>query len=144
MALTPFKGISFTNPGYLCYCNSSVNGLLASEIISSNLAQDHCVVCSFLLSKRSDNSYEQSAFLLKHHIARINAQFNNTEHQDPSEFIYCLLRECNMLSELTRSEIISSFQCGNVNCAQKSDDSKSAEKFHNVIHQKIYQMKWVT
>ena len=138
MALAPFRGISFTNEtGYLCYCNSSVNSLLASEIICSNLVQSHCVVCSILLSKRSDDSHKQSSLLLKEHVANIHKQFNSSRQQDPSEFIYCLIQVCNILCELTKSEIISSFKCSNPNCEHRSDDSDQNERFKNVIHQNI-------
>ena len=134
MALYPFQGIPFTNPGYICYCNASVNGILASATISSNLVQTHCAICKILLSMRSDVSNNQSSLLLKEHVARMYTQFNSKRQQDPSEFIYCLLKMCSVLSKLTRSEIISLYKCGNSNCEHLSDDSNSDERFKNIIH----------
>ena len=98
-----FQGISFSNPGYLCYCSATVNGLLASDVITSNLVQGHCFTCKFLLSKRTDASTEQSSLPLKKYIAASHEQFNSTRQQDPSEFLDCLLKKCDVLSELTRS-----------------------------------------
>ena len=139
MALNSFQGIPFTNPGYLCYCNASVNGILASEIISSNMIQSDCAICSFLLSMRSNASHghNQSSLLLKEHLASVHTVFNSKRQQDPSEFIFCLLKKCDIISGLTKSEIISSYKCGNSNCSHLSDDSDSDERFKNIIHLNI-------
>ena len=134
MALDSFQGIPFTNPGYLCYCNASINGILASEIISSNIIQSDCAICSFLLSMRSNDSqgHEQSSLLLKEHLASMYTVFNSKRQQDPSEFMSCIINECSILSNLTKSEIISSYRCQN--CFFTSDDSDSIERFRNIIH----------
>ena len=133
MAVVPsFSGISFENPGYLCFCNSSVNGLLASNIISSKVSQSHCLSCDFLDSRKNDYSLEQSSLILKEWVAYYHPQFDTEDQQCPAEFISCILKQCRILADLTKSEIISTYKCSN--CQGHSDDSSLQERFKNILN----------
>ena len=131
MALVPFRGIPFSNPGYLCYCNATINGFLASKIISSSITPHHCACCDILESKKNDYSFGQSSELLREVVAQKNPQFNSSRQQDPSEFMTCIIKGCNILSGLTKSEIISSYKCSN--CSDFSDDADSEGRFKNIL-----------
>ena len=135
MALVPFQGISFSNPGYLCYCNSSINGFLASNKISESIQQEHCTCCNILDAKKNDISFSQSSLLLKEWVAAKYEQFNSSRQQDPSEFMNCVINECNILSRLTKSEIIKSYRCQS--CPYSWDESESNERFQNIINLNI-------
>ena len=135
MALVPFQGISFSNPGYLCYCNSSINGFLASNKVSESIQQEHCACCSILEAKKSDVSLNQSSLLLKEWVAAKYEQFNSSRQQDPSEFMNCVIKECNVLSSLKKCEIIKSYRCQS--CQKHYDESESIERFQNIIHLNI-------
>ena len=135
MALAPFKGISFLNPRNLCYCNSSINALLASNIISSNLIECFCKYCHFFYRRRIDSSKDQLSVILKNWIAQKNPEFQSTGQQDPSEFLNCLIRECPKFTRLTKSEIISSYTCSN--CQSSSDDGDLLDRFKNIVHLNI-------
>ena len=111
MALNPFEGRSFQNPGYLCYCNSSINALLSSNHITSSITPDHCAYCNFLYEKNNNDSINQSSLRLKKWIAEKYPEFQSTDHQDPSEFMNCLLHECPKLKQLTQSEITVIITC---------------------------------
>ena len=132
MALLPFEGISFQNPGYLCYCNSSINALLSSNHVASSITANHCNYCSFLYEKKTNYSINQSSLRLKEWIGQKYSEFQSTDHQDPSEFMNCLLHECLKLKQLTQSEIISSYKCQK--CPYIDDDADSEERFKNIVH----------
>ena len=137
MALPLFQGISFINPkgSNLCYCNSAINCILASNTIVSNISQYHCAYCSFLYLKLNDPSSDQSSIQLKNWIAQKNPQFRSRRQQDPSEFLNCLIIECHKLTQLTRSEIISTYRCNN--CKNISDNADSEDRFQNIVHLNI-------
>ena len=112
MALVTFEGISFTSPGgYLCYCNSTINAILASNVIASNLNPAHCGCCNILYAKKVDPSINQSSIELKNWIAQKYTEFQSREQQDPSKFKNFLLIECAILAQLTTSEILSIYYC---------------------------------
>ena len=135
MALIPFQGISFSNPHNLCYCNASVNGILASRTIFESIQPEHCACCDILNSKKTDFSIHQSSNLLKQIVASKHPEFDNSDQQDPYEFMSYIINECSVLSQLTQSEIISSYSCQN--CFFSRDDSDSNERFKNIIHLNI-------
>ena len=136
MSVNPFQGVSFFNPGYLCYCNSSVNGLLASKIITTKVNPSHCASCSFLHAKKSDLSTDQSSLLLKELVAQRHEQFNSFDQQDASEFLSCLIKDCSFLYDLTLSEIITSNKCSK--CLNVNDDSDSEERKKKHLTSKYY------
>ena len=105
--------------------------MLASNIITSELVPSHCVYCSFLHGKKNDTSTNQSSLLLKELIAQGHKEFDSHDQQDPSEFLNSLTKDCHFLSQLTKSEIITSYTCGK--CKYFSDNSDSDERFKNVI-----------
>ena len=137
MAVVPFQGISFLNPrgSNLCYCNSAINCILASNIIALNLTSNHCAYCSFLHLKKNDPSSDQSSHQLRNMIAQNNPQFRSQQQQDPSEFLNCLIIQCPKLMQLTKSEIISTYSCSN--CRNISDNADSEERFQNIVHLNI-------
>ena len=102
MALIPFKGISFNNPGAICYCNSVINAVLSSNNITKNITPYHCAYCSFLCKKFNDSSLNQSSMQLKNWIAQLHPEFSLPRHQDPAEFMNCLILKCYKLTQLTR------------------------------------------
>ena len=93
------------------------------------------LIAAFYFQKKNDSSINQSSLHFKEWIAEKYPEFQSTNFQDPSEFISCLISECQKLTQLTKCEIISSYQCNN--CDEVTNDADHDERFRNIIYLKI-------
>ena len=114
MAAHQFRGIPFENPigENLCFCNAAINALLSSEHITSRIRQWHCTYCNFLYGMKNlgPSPLTKSARPLKVFVAQSKPNFRGNRQQDVDEFILCLL-ECEILRELTKSEVLVTHKC---------------------------------
>ena len=115
--MAQFTGVAFDNPMNRCYCNSSCNALLSSEIIASTVYPGHCISCDFLYAKRHATQGIHSSQELKNWVASTHSVFDNNDQNDPGEFIQALIEKCNVLNDLTKAKVhieLTCNYCGNV------------------------------
>ena len=81
---------------------------------------------------KTDGASIQSSLPLIEEIAKKCQEFKlDGQQKDANEFLSACLSECNILSSLTKGEIITTFKC---ECNLYSDNKDNEERFKNIIN----------
>jgi hypothetical protein len=105
-------GVAFKNPtgANLCYVNSSINMLLHGDKVLNCLKGTNNHIANFLL-KFSEGHGIQDATCLRESVAMKFPQFGNTNQQCPAEFLLSLINSVECLKDLTRLEMMVTYEC---------------------------------
>jgi hypothetical protein len=106
-------GISLKNPNgaNLCYVNSCINLLLHSEKVLNNLKNNQNNELVKLLLSFALGNGAQIATHLRDSVAMKSPQFGNTNQQCPAEFLLSLINSVECLKDLTRLEMMVTYEC---------------------------------
>jgi uncharacterized UBP type Zn finger protein len=106
-------GVSPKNPNgaNLCYVNSCINLLLCSGKVLNNLTNNQNNELVKLLLSFALGNGTQNATHLRDSVAMKFPQFGNTNQQCPAEFLLSLINSVESLKDLTRLEMMVSYEC---------------------------------
>jgi hypothetical protein len=105
-------GVAFKNPtgANLCYVNSCSNMLLHSEKVLNCLKGTNNQIANFLL-KFGEGHGIQNATCVRESVAMKFPQFGNSNQQCPAEFLLSLINSVECLKDLTRLEMMVTYEC---------------------------------
>ena len=111
--MAEFLGRQFINHSTDCYCNSCINGLLASKRICQAITAQHCTICKFLVRIRDSDpaAAAQESTELREWAAVRNSEFRYGRQNDPQEFLQFLIEHCTILHKLTKMEVQIKYEC---------------------------------